>query len=487
MFNYYKLDIIPIILERFKVKTIISTGIIDEETFKFILDFCDANNSSNFASDSKNTLNELSQFENYEAIFLNDDPNWYTVYNELNMIKQQNKEFPLVFICNNVFPHKKRDSYHDPDKIPKEFRNEYSREFKYGDMTFRDDLFHASQENTPKNGVLTAIDDFLNENSSISIMEIKFLNGITILYPNNSISQIRLGLLFDDIEEYALDWDLISDSIWENKLLNNYIQRFNLTKESASIIEDFKVELSEKEKVLSDYEHKIKLNDAELSLKDSQINSFNSKLDFKNLEIKNAESKLVNRENEISNLKNEINQKKHRENELNAQIKQINDKLNAQEKDISIKQKELNDKDLTLNSIKQQYIDQLSKWDEKEYCICCYKEKIDNDQLEIQYLKNDSVIKKLLNPFSYLYLIFKSNPKELSINLKLYKAIKNSKCFDIGYYLNNNKDLLGSKWCKYFSPELHYVCNGFSESRKFNKKYFNRNSKEELLNYILNC
>ena len=65
--------------------------------------------------------------------------------------------------------------------------------------------------------------------------------------------------------------------------------------------------------------------------------------------------------------------------------------------------------------------------------------------------------------------------------------MKDSKCFDVGYYLNKNNDLIESKWCKFFSPELHYVCVGFSEQRKFNKKYFNRNSKKELLVYLNDC
>ena len=34
--------------------------------------------------------------------------------------------------------------------------------------------------------------------------------------------------------------------------------------------------------------------------------------------------------------------------------------------------------------------------------------------------------------------------------------------------------MIGSKWCRYFSPELHYVCKGFDENRVFNKKYFKR-------------
>ena len=140
-----------------------------------------------------------------------------------------------------------------------------------------------------------------------------------------------------------------------------------------------------------------------------------------------------------------------------------------------------------MDLMKYQYSTQLSKLDTKEYCISCYKEEINNNHLEIEYLRKDTVTRKIISPLSYVYLIFKSKPKEISLNIRLYKALKNSKCFDIGFYLNNNVDLINSKWCKFFSPELHYVCNGFYEQRKFNKKYFNRTSKEELLDYIINC
>ena len=140
-----------------------------------------------------------------------------------------------------------------------------------------------------------------------------------------------------------------------------------------------------------------------------------------------------------------------------------------------------------LLQVKKQSLNHLSQLNNKEYCISCYKEEISNNKAEITYLKRNSIKKKFLSPLAYIYLILNSNPNDLSLNLKLYKALKDSQCFDIGYYLKNNKDIQESKWCKYFSPQLHYVCKGFKESRKFNKKYFNRNSKKELLDYILNC
>lgn len=104
--------------------------------------------------------------------------------------------------------------------------------------------------------------------------------------------------------------------------------------------------------------------------------------------------------------------------------------------------------------------------------------------IEIEYSKNNNLVKRLLNPLSYVYLILKSKPKEISVNLKLYRALKNNKCFDIGFYLQNNKDVLESKWCKYFSPQLHYVCCGFDEKREINKKTLKNMSKKESLDFL---
>ena len=549
MYNYYDLDILPNILNKFKVNNVVISGISDITYVDKVLEYCDEKDVSYTKIDSQYnfedcicdyTLNVLPNLRDYDAIFLNDDPNWYTVYNELKIIKENNREFPLVFICHNVFPHKRRDSYINPDIIPEKFRNEFSNKFEYLDISVVDGFYHATQENTPKNGVLTAIEDFLTENPSIEIMDIKLVNGITILYPNNSISKIKLDKLSEEIQGLNLKFDELSDKVVENQILVDYVSSLCDVDEGFEEIADFSFELDKKDRIINDYKNKIKLHDSELNYKDSQIESIGNKLNLKDAQIQNFESKLVNQDNKINNLNSELkdaNDKinalkkkiyhknkhlKNKENELNSKLNEANLKINSLKKDISsnekletelnlqlkiandqlkknieqikdkdnqilIKEKESNDKDVMLDSIKKQCEGQLSKLDNKEYCISCYKEEINNNHLEIQYLKKDTLTRKLFSPFAYLYLVAKSNPKELSLNYKLYRALKNSKCFDIGYYLSNNKDLCESKWAKFFSLELHYVCNGFNEERKFNKKYFNRNSKRELLDYIMKC
>ena len=174
-----------------------------------------------------------------------------------------------------------------------------------------------------------------------------------------------------------------------------------------------------------------------------------------------------------------------------VQINSLKDDLVLKEGEfnnqINIQRNNFHEKERIYESLEQSYIKQLSNIDNKNYCIDCFKEEISNNSEEINYLKQNIFIKKIFSPLAYLYLILKSNRNEISLNIKLYQSLKDSKCFNIGFYLNHNKDLIDSKWCKFFSPELHYVCNGFKENRRFNKKYFNRNSKKELLQYLSLC
>lgn len=206
-----------------------------------------------------------------------------------------------------------------------------------------------------------------------------------------------------------------------------------------------------------------------LSKQEEEIEKLNSKLNEKDIIISRTKEYLFDLEYDLNNANNEINFLKNNLITLNK------------------KKEENNEMNLRFNYLKKQANSQLSKLDKNKYYISSLKEQINNKNTEIQYIKRNSFTKILLNPISYLYLLFKSKPGEIKLNFKLINALKNSNCFDIGYYLNNNKEVKRSALCKYFSPEVHYVLNGFDEGYKFNKKYFNRTSKKELLNYLYKC
>jgi len=545
MNEFYNIDAISKILKAFKVNNAIIAVIKDENLINSILKYNASFthiNTHNSNCISENPLNALRKFENYDAIFIDDDANWYTLINELKIIKNTNSEFPLVFICNNNFPNKRRDSYSNPDNIPDNFRQEYidklTINFNNEKIIISDGFYHARDENTPKNGVSTAIEDFLDKNSHIGTIKINFTKEICILYPKSQINQKRIKIIEKNIQTDKNNDINMSDKLIENQILLSYINKHELSDDNLI---DMNPEISKNDGIIKDYETKIRHQTNQMNLKDSEISRFESDLSLKESQIKNIETKLLNRDRKINDLENQLKTAKTDLNTLEQESNNKNDKINTLENQLKtansdfdflarkinetadefskresdynneigslnnkIKQNKIdfkntenklnkqiktNNKELTdqLNTFKRSYTKNLSELDHEKYCISCLREEITNNKIEIEYLKNNNITKKILSPIGYLYLIIKSKPKEISLNIKLYQTLKNSKCFDIGFYLHDNKDLIKSKWCKYFSPELHYICNGFEEDRTFNKKYFNRNSKKELLEYLLNC
>ena len=305
MSKVYELNIVPSLLKRFKVNKLIICGSLEMELFNQILEYCKESGCShtiinpdekiNDDAMASYSLNLLPNFKDYDAVFLNDDPNWFTVFNELNIIKNQNKDFPLVFICHDKFPHSFRDTYFNPKLIPEEYRNEYSKQFPIliagNELMIEDGFFHAILDNTPRNGVHMAITDFLNENNDVGIMDFILINEIVILYPKNSISQIRLGMLDDEFKDNAVSYDFFSKKITDNKLLLNHI---NSLKSNLGNIDDFKIKLLEKDKIIYDFENKNKVQDAQMNYVNTQMDSIESELSLKNSKIKHIKFQLMN-------------------------------------------------------------------------------------------------------------------------------------------------------------------------------------------------
>ena len=346
---------------------------------------------------------------------------------------------------------------------------------------------------------MTAIEDFLNENSHVGIIKINCIKEISILYPKLQINDKRISIINEEIQNEKNEDINVSDKIIENQILLSYINKYQLSN-NDSINKETDIS-----SIIEEYETKIRYQTNEIDLKNSQISGFKSKLSLKDSEIKNIESKLVNKNKKIENLEKDLKTSNLDFDVLTQKINEAADDFTQYKANYDNEKNKLNDEiDLRIkkeNELENELNNQINinnekdnqikitqrKLDEEKTKTKSFKEELLNKQQEIEYMKNGNAIKKILSPAAYLYLIFKSNPREVSLNIKLYQTLKKSKCFDIGFYLNKNKDLINSKWCKYFSPELHYTCNGFNEKRKFNKKHFDKYSKKDLLDYLLNC
>ena len=572
MSNYYNLNSISVILDKFKINNMIISGILDDDVINIILKYAKDNNISiKFIELDKFReglfLDEFKILHNYDAIFISDDPNWYTLFNELNLIKQNNELFPLVFICHDIYPNKKRDAYINPNVIPEEFRLSYSQDFKLGEINLQDGLYHAIDENTPQNGVSTAIEDFLFENKSIKLLNFNFVNEMKVLYLDDEFTNGIFKELRDDLSNYISN-ETIDDKIIQNNFLINYMSNLDLNDipNHIKLKSDFK-----------EYVNKIRIHDYEINYKNSKIIALKSKLGLKDAQIKNFESKLViaqsefNNANEkitslndeikslsgvvsqrdeyISDLSNQIDSLKEDNLEkdqvigdvkgklenANNQISLLNGNVDSLSGVVSQRDEYISDLSNQIDSLKEDNLekDQVigdvkgklenangqinslnndlllkeeiynGKWDEiknqimgfkleldslkkyvlveKENQIMSNNQKISNKDAEINYLKNGMILRLILSPLAYFILIFKSNSKNILTNIKLYRKLKNNDYFDAGFYLNEYPDVYGSKWCKYFSPELHYVCFGLAENRSCNDSYDKEEFTKELL------
>jgi len=130
-----------------------------------------------------------------DICIIDGDHNWYTVYNELKLIYEgrTQEKLPIVFLHDVSWPCARRDQYYYPESIPALFRHDHS--FTAGIKPGFSGVFNnrgfrgngswavALKEGGQKNGVLTAIEDFLmGIELDIKFRKIDMFCGLGILY-----------------------------------------------------------------------------------------------------------------------------------------------------------------------------------------------------------------------------------------------------------------------------------------------------------------
>lgn len=148
---------------------------------------------------AKPSLEALNDIECADAWIIDGDHNWYTVYHELKQIgalSRRDGKPMLVFLHDVCWPCGRRDSYYAPKRIPQEFRHRH--DFHGGVFPDRLDLAPgrgfrgmgqfawAAFEGGPRNGVKTAIDDFIAEEAGeqlpLAYAEIPAVFGLGVLF-----------------------------------------------------------------------------------------------------------------------------------------------------------------------------------------------------------------------------------------------------------------------------------------------------------------
>ena len=231
------------------------------------------------------SLNILPALKDYDVVMIDGDHNWYTVYNELKTIETRfkNKKLPLIFLHDINWPYGRRDLYYNPEDIPEEYRQPFKKLGMYpGQSSLMKkgglnplNYNNAIHENTPKNGILTAVEDFIAESDiDLSFNFIPAYHGLGILYPSNKELQLYIEKIINDADFLSdLEEERIKLKLSQSEL--NYQKNIlaqNLNRDDKKI--DFlKNQLDEKINKLNKSNILLKKKTDELNDVESQLKS----------------------------------------------------------------------------------------------------------------------------------------------------------------------------------------------------------------------
>ncbi|WGU94544.1 class I SAM-dependent methyltransferase [Paenibacillus dendritiformis] len=138
------------------------------------------------------SLNVLPQMGPCDAALLDGDHNWYTVYHELKALERHGR-YPIVFLHDVEWPYGRRDMYYFPESVPEAYRKPSARKGMLPGVNelveggHNSSVHNAEYEYGERNGVLTAVEDFLRDTKlRLRLHRARSQHGLGIIVPDES-------------------------------------------------------------------------------------------------------------------------------------------------------------------------------------------------------------------------------------------------------------------------------------------------------------
>ena len=151
------------------------------------------------------SLEALRSLPAADAVIIDGDHNYYTVAEELRLVEERARDegrieagdrhgrgLPLIICHDASWPHARRDVYYTPELIPtQERRPTVEGGFLFpgdpglhsGGLPYR---WPAVEEGGPRNGVLTAIEDFVEARDELRLAVVPAFFGLAVIWPRRS-------------------------------------------------------------------------------------------------------------------------------------------------------------------------------------------------------------------------------------------------------------------------------------------------------------
>jgi Methyltransferase domain len=129
-----------------------------------------------------------------DAIILDGDHNYWTLSEELRLIDERStgSRLPLLLLHDLGWPHSRRDTYYDPERVPEEHRQPIARDAMVAPgepgtvaagVGFE---WVAEREGGPRNGVLTAVEDFMESRGGLRLAFVPSFFGLGVLWAESA-------------------------------------------------------------------------------------------------------------------------------------------------------------------------------------------------------------------------------------------------------------------------------------------------------------
>jgi cephalosporin hydroxylase len=168
------------------------------------------------------SVNVLPHLEPMDAALIDGDHNWYTVYQELSLLREVARKagapLPVMLMHDVGWPYGRRDLYYDPETVPAEHRQPYRQAGMRQDRKkllpkggLNPTMYNAEVEGGPRNGVMTALDDWMAEHDTpLRLVFLPVYYGLAIVAEEERLQrQPELAAVMDRLESAEGKHDLM--------------------------------------------------------------------------------------------------------------------------------------------------------------------------------------------------------------------------------------------------------------------------------------
>jgi hypothetical protein len=147
-----------------------------------------------------------------DAIVIDGDHNYYTLTEELRLIAElaAGDRLPLLMFHDVRWPHERRDTFYDPSRVPEDQRPPIGKDVGLVpgnpgvDPLGLEYPWAALQEGGPRNGTLTAIEDFVESRDDLHLAIVPLFFGFGVVWPDGIEGGERIAELLEPYDRHPM-------------------------------------------------------------------------------------------------------------------------------------------------------------------------------------------------------------------------------------------------------------------------------------------